>query len=260
MRWLTAELHRDRFDAGTMHAVSDHMRHAPTLARNLLLAVRTSDRSAADAAAEALARMTEDDLARDLADDPTRIATFVNAYNAATQQMIDRDPAGYAQRLRFFRRSAVTIAGTELSLDTLEHGLLRRSRPKAGLGYLPNPAVGRFERRFRVEQPDPRVHFALNCAAASCPPIAAYDSDRLEAQLDLATRAYLGASLHREGDAVILPRIFRWFPGDFRGAGGVRRFLAAHDHPTDGLRLRYDRWDWSPTPRAWVEEIADPGP
>lgn len=214
----------------------------------------------ADAAAGALARMAEDDLARDLPDDPTRIATWVNLYNAATQRLVDADPASYARRVRFFRQPAVTVAGTPLSLDTLEHGLLRRSRPKVGLGYLSNPVAGRFERRFRVVRPDPRVHFALNCAAASCPPIAAYDPEGLGAQLDLATRAYLGATVCREGDALVLPRIFRWFPGDFGWAGGIRRFLAAHGHPADGLRLRYAPWDWTPAPDAWRIESTEPPP
>ena len=44
---------------------------------------------------------------------------------------------------------AVVGAGRSLSLDTIEHGLLRRSRPKLGLGYLPNPLAGRFERSHR---------------------------------------------------------------------------------------------------------------
>jgi hypothetical protein len=231
---------------------------APELARRFLLAVRTEDAAMADAAAEALARLTEDDLARDLPDDPTRIATWVNLYNAATQRLVDADPAAYARRTRFFRQSALVVAGRMLTLDTLEHGLLRRSRPKIGLGYLPNPLAGRFERRFRVARPDPRVHFALNCAAASCPPIAAYDADRLDAQLDLATRAYLGATVRRDGETLIVSRIFRWFPGDFGGPGGIRRFLAAHGHPTDGLRLRYAAWDWTPAPDAWRIESSAP--
>lgn len=227
---------------------------APVLARSLLLAIRIDDRVGTDTAAAALARMTEADLARDLPDDPTRIATWVNLYNAATQLLVDADPGRDARRMRFFRQPALTVAGMAVSLDTLEHGLLRRSRPKAGLGYLPNPLAGRFERRFRVTRPDPRVHFALNCAAASCPPIAAYDPDRLDAQLELATHAYLGAGVRRDGVTLIVPRIFRWFPGDFRGAGGVRGFLAAHGHPTEGLRLRYAPWDWTPAPAAWLIE------
>jgi hypothetical protein len=234
---------------------------ATDLSRRLLLAVRTNDRPTADAAAGALARLAEDDLARDLPDDPTRIATWVNLYNAATQQLVDADPAAYARRTRFFRLPALTVAGRVLTLDTLEHGLLRRSRPKVGLGYVTSPVAGRFERRFRVARPDPRVHFALNCAAASCPPIASYDPDRLDAQLDLATRAYLGASVRREGEALIVPRIFRWFPGDFGGPSGIRRFLAVHGHPTDGLRLRYAPWDWTPAPDAWrIESSVSPSP
>ena len=233
---------------------------APELAMRLLLAVRAADAHGAADVSGALSRLTEADLARDLPDDAARIATWVNLYNAATQQLVDADPARYAHRFRFFRQPAVTVAGTPLSLDTLEHGLLRGSRPKVGLGYLRNPFAGGFERRFRVERPDPRVHFALNCAAASCPPIAAYAPGRLDAQLDLATHAYLGATARRVGGDLVVPRIFRWFPGDFGGPGGIRRFLAAHGHPSDGLRLRYAPWDWTPAPDAWLDPSPQPDP
>jgi hypothetical protein len=67
--------------------------------------------------------------------------------------------------------------------------------------------------------------------------------------------------VRREGEALIVPRIFRWFPGDFGGPSGIRRFLAVHGHPTDGLRLRYAPWDWTPAPDAWrIESSVSPSP
>jgi hypothetical protein len=190
-------------------------------------------------------------------DDTTRIATWLNLYNAATQRLVVRHPERFSKRVRFFRQPAIVVAGTTLSLDAVEHGLLRRSRWKAGLGWLGNPLPGRFERRFRVDAIDPRIHFALNCAAASCPPIAAYDSVRLDGQLDLATRSYLGQTVRREGRRLLVPRLFLWFMGDFGGPHGVRRFLERHGVVTERARLTFARYDWSLRPAAWSGPVGD---
>jgi len=226
-------------------------RDAVTLAWQLLLAERAADPMTADAAAAALAALSADAVAAALPDDPARIATWLNLYNAATQRLLAAAPDGFAQRRHFFRRPAVSVAGTSLSLDDIEHGLLRRSRWKLGLGWARNPRPGAFERRFRVERLDPRIHFALNCAAASCPPIAAYAPARLDAQLDLATRGYLAGSVQDDGRTLTVPRVFLWFPGDFGGPAGIRRLLVRYGVAVEGRRLRPAGWDWTPTPGAW---------
>jgi hypothetical protein len=135
-----------------------------------------------------------------------------------------------------------------LSLDAMEHGILRVSRSKYGLGYLPRvprPA----ERRFRLAEPDPRIHFALNCGAESCPAIRAYEPDRIDDQLDMTTRSYLDATVAYDADAGVarLPRLFLWYRGDFDGGAGIRAFLRAHGALPDDAdpRLRYRSWDWS---------------
>jgi len=130
----------------------------------------------------------------------------------------------------------------------MEHGILRVSRSKYGLGYLPRvprPA----ERRFRLAEPDPRIHFALNCGAESCPAIRAYEPDRIDDQLDMTTRSYLDATVAYDADAGVarLPRLFLWYRGDFDGGAGIRAFLRAHGALPDDAdpRLRYRSWDWS---------------
>jgi len=225
---------------------------AGDLARRLLLAVRAADDVAMQTVSTALAGLSEDSLAADLPDDKSRIAAWLNLYNAAAQRLVADAPDGYGQRTRFFRRPAITVAGTTLRLDTIEHGLLRRSRPKLGLGWITHPWPSAFERRLRVERVDPRIHFALNCAAASCPPIAAYDPARLDGQLELATRGYLASTVRRQTGRLLVPRVFLWFAGDFGGPAGIRRFLDRHGIETEGCRLRASAWDWTLAPGAWV--------
>lgn len=224
-----------------------------TISAELLLAIRTGDTDEATRLLARLASLDAGELATSLPDDAARIATWLNLYNAATQRLVEAHPERFATRVRFFRQPAITVAGATLSLDAIEHGLLRRSRWKAGLGWLGNPRPGTFERRFRVSDIDPRIHFALNCAAASCPPIAAYDSGQLDRQLDIAARSYLATSVRREGERLLVPRLFLWFVGDFGGPRGVTRFLARYGYETRLTRLRLSRYDWSLQPAAWAD-------
>jgi hypothetical protein len=223
-------------DTVTLHPPAGDVSDTTLLSARLVRAVRAGDTAVADAAADELATMDPDRLAADLGSDAERIATWVNLYNAAAQRLLDRDAAAYRRRGRFFRERAIVVAGTALSLDAIEHGLLRRSRWKLGLGWMGNPAPGRFERRFRVGRMDPRIHFALNCAAASCPPISAYLPDRLDAQLDLAARSYLAATVRHEARAA-------------RGASGVpvvrRRLRRASGAAWSPCSPRRHRGPWA---------------
>jgi hypothetical protein len=180
-----------------------------------------------DKALEVLARFSEDQLQTGLMQDADRTAFWLNVYNAVVQLALKADSSAYASRGRFFRTKRVVVAGKMLSLDDIEHGLLRRSKIKWSGGYLQRWA-GRFERKFRVDQLDWRIHFALNCGAASCPPILAYVPAELDAQLNLATQLYLSSEVQYDvaQNEVQLPRIFHWFRADFEGKRGIRNLLA----------------------------------
>lgn len=220
----------------------------------LLLAVRSDDHAAAADAAAALERLSEADLSAGLPDDDARLAFWIDVYNASAQQQSLDEVASARGRLRLFRRPAVKVADEALSLDAIEHGILRRSRWKFGLGYLGNPIPSRFERRHRVEHIDARLHFALNCGAMSCPPIGAYEAAAIQEQLDQATRAFLARHVTDEGPVVRLPTVMLWFIGDFGGRGGLRRFLARYGIETLDRRIRFHRYDWTPAPGSWSSD------
>lgn len=178
------------------------------------------------------------------------LAFWTNLYNAATQLLLDRRPALYESPLRgvrFFRAEAVAVAGRGIGLDAIEHGILRGGRSKYGLGYLPR-LPRPFERRYAVPR-DPRVHFALNCGAESCPAIRTYGPDRVDAQLDRSTAAYLDGRVEYDADAGVarVPRLFLWYRGDFGGADGIRAWLREYDAIPDDAApsLRYAPWDWT---------------
>jgi len=232
------------------------MNHAPfaatvdddplALAADFLRAVRYDEPTTAHE--RALRDLDPEVLAATLDTDARRLAFWLNVYNASVQSLLGAAPEQYEDRRRFFGAPVVAVAGHELSLDDVEHGILRRSRHSLGLGYLPRRADD-FERAHRVDERDPRIHFALNCGAESCPPILAYDHEAVDEQLDTATAGYLDAEAEYDADRdmVRVPRLMLWYHGDFGGRAGVLDLLRRHEAiPADATpRLRYRSYDWS---------------
>ena len=200
---------------------------------------------------DALAAFDDEALAPVREDRTTGLAFWTNLYNAGTQLLLDCRPALYESSLRFvrfFRARAVTVGGADLSLNDIEDGILRALRSKYTMGYTPSLFQRSFEKRYTITPLDPRIHFALNCGAMSCPAIRAYDPDAVDEQLDLATRTYLDRTVEydAERDTVRVPRLFLWYRGDFDGGSGTRDFLRRYGAIPEGTSpsLRYLSWDW----------------
>jgi len=224
------------------------------LAADLLVALRTGDDP--EPLLSALAECSEPALAAVRTDQETALAFWLNCYNAGTKRLLAERPGLYDSRWRFFRAPALTVGGHPLGLDAIEHGILRGSRSKYGLGYLPRLLPDSFEHRYKLDAVDPRIHFALHCGAASCPAIRAYEPAAVDDQLDTATRSYLDSTVEYapEADVVRVPRVFRWFPGDFGGRSGIRDFLRRYDQlPDETAAIGYLDWDWSRQPPTFVE-------
>ncbi len=177
-------------------------------------------------------------------------AFWINIYNAFVQIQLKENKFLYADREKLFTAKNITIARKLLSLDDIEHGILRRSAWKYSLGYFRKPTliINRFEREFRVQAIDPRIHFALNCGARSCPPIRSYDANNLEYQLEIATENFLEGNIcyNHLKEELQLSRLFFWYQGDFGGKQGIIRFLrefgylvSKHSH------LKYMSYDWA---------------
>lgn len=243
-------------DAAGDPAVADLS--ATALAQELLVATKRGDDP--EPYERALAALDDEALETVREDRTTALAFWTNLYNAGTQLLLDRRPELYESPLRairFFTATAVTVAGTDLPLDRIENGLLRGRRSKYGLGYLPKLYVTGFERRYALDSCDPRIHFALNCGAASCPAIRAYDPGEVDEQLDLATRTYLDSTVEYDPDEAVarVPRLFLWFRGDFGGKSGTREFLREYDAipPEAAPSIAYRSWDWSRTDGKFVD-------
>lgn len=171
-----------------------------------------SGRAALDAAVAAFAqpaRSEEQSWPRD-----RRMAFWINAYNAFTlRAIVDHYPIrgswfSFAPRNSIRQIDGVwtqlpwQAAGRAVTLDDIEHRILR------------------------PEFLEPRVHFAINCASLSCPPLAAepYRAATLDTQLDEAARRYLASpeGLRIERGALSVSMILQWYGADF-----VKRFAPA---------------------------------
>lgn len=225
--------------------------HPVALSEDLVTACKTGDRAAAGEHLDRLGDWDRTRLLDALDDDAKRLAFWINVYNAAVQHLLDEDPGRYDSRRSFFGTEYVTVAGEDLSLDEIEHGILRDGQSSIGLGYLSTPGflLDGFVRAAAVDELDFRIHFALNCGAAACPPIAAYTAEGIDEQLDLATESYLRSEVEYDPDAgrATVPRLLLWYRGDFGGRSGIYRLLEEHGPIPEGARpsVSYDSYDWS---------------
>ena len=62
---------------------------------------------------------------------------------------------------------------------------------------------------------DPRIHFALNCGANSCPPIGVYSGTNLQRQLQMASNSFLESTVAVGSDSVTLSKLLLWYRSDF---------------------------------------------
>ena len=189
-----------------------------------------------------------------------RLAFWINAYNACMLKRVVKhypiQPAGGLLGLK--NRAAGRPANSVWQIDDVFEG---RHCPVAGAPRSQD------EIEHEIVRPlgDPRIHFAVNCAARSCPPLAprAYEGDRLGEQLDAQVAAFLRDPAHfrvsrQAGRAVVtVNRVLDWFGEDFGGSDGVLSFLAGYAEGSDrevlddpGARLEFFEYDWTLNDRA----------
>lgn len=173
------------------------------------------------------------------------IKTFwINMYNAWFQILAGREQL---TRPDIFTKKAISIAGTSFSLDNIEHDMLRKYRWKFSMGYLPRFFPGKLIKQLAVSKIDYRIHFALNCGAKSCPPIAFYSYDKINQQLDLAGRNFLKSetTLDEEKKVITTSKILSWFKGDFGGKKGIRKILGKEfGKDLSGYSINFNDYNW----------------
>lgn len=197
-----------------------------------------------------LATLQPDSLAAELDTKAEKLAFWINIYNGYIQTILSEHPELYEDRRAFFGEPRVTIAGKELSFEDIEHGIIRGSESKLLMGYAGKIFVGDYEKMFRVDETDARIHFVLNCGAIDCPPVYIYHPATLEEDLDQITRAYLTehSSYDAQKDVVTTTPLFKWFRGDFQAFDGIDDFLIRYgilSPETKDAKQEFKDYDWT---------------
>lgn len=232
--------------------------HPNQLSEDILLTLRNGQD--ATPLIDQLAAYDPNDLAAALDTRPKQLAFWVNVYNGVVQHLLTQNPELYDDRSAFFSTPSFTVAGQELSPNELEHSIIRGGENRLGLGFIPQLFPNKFERTFKVKGGDSRVHFALNCGAADCPPIEVYRPATYNEQINNRTRKYLAKHSEiqeREGEKVLVTSpLFSWFRGDFRDRGGIDDFLVEYGVLTEenkDIDREYKNYDWTLKTGIWAE-------
>lgn len=188
--------------------------------------------------------------------DAQKLAFWVNIYNAYIQVFLSKDPKLYDDRQAFFNDERILIAGEKRSFSIIEHGIIRRSQWPLGLGKVRKWFPNKFERKLRVDKRDYRIHFALNCGAKDCPPVAIYEASRLNEQFDKVTADYLKKTTgyDEKNQTVGITSLFSWFRGDFGNQTGTKKLLKEQGLiPNTDVDLKFENYDWTLDLDNWIE-------
>jgi hypothetical protein len=189
---------------------------------------------------------------------PARLAFWLNVYNALDRHaIVVGDLHGsLVSKVGLFSKARYRIGAHTFSLNEIEHGLLRANR-RPPLSLFRTLASADARRAWALSELDPRVHFALNCGARSCPAVRPYEPPSVDAALDVATREYFSheCDVDERRSALTLPFLLRLYRADF---GDDRAMVAfAQRYVSDEIRrwiervgpsrvrVRFARYDWT---------------
>ena len=160
-----------------------------------------------------------------------QLAFYINAYNAwILHEALGKYPTKSVKDalFTFFTSKRITVAGQQMSFNALEKDTIRS---KFG---------------------EPRVHFALNCASRSCPPLnrTAFSADKLDGQFETLAKGYVnsehGVKFNAAAKSADLSKIFDWYKDDFKSEGGALAFINKRRNsaiPADA-KINYQEYDW----------------
>ena len=243
---LTAQSHSGLMDHSAFSEVLERTVHPPLVDYEALKA----DRKSLD---DYLAEMAAiDPTAVAMASQSDRLAFWINAYNACMlRQVVDHYPI--QKNTGLFARVKNTIA----------------DRPENSVWQIPDVftrvhcrVMGEDRSQDQIEDEiirpmgDPRIHFAVNCAAMSCPPLQtwAFSGDHLDDELDGIVEAFVSNERHfrlEEGDRSVLTlnKVLDWYGEDFGGTEGLREFFSRYmdgdKAVSSDTEIEFFEYDWT---------------
>lgn len=156
------------------------------------------------------------------------LAYWMNAYNAMTVDLILRNlPLASIKDIKNpWDQRHWKLGAKYYNLDEIEHQILRK-------------------------MDDPRIHFGINCASFSCPPLLneAFTAEKVDEQLDTLAKKFINDPKRNTltSDSVEISKIFDWFKKDFKQNGSVIDYLNLYSEEqiSASARIRYKDYDWT---------------
>lgn len=168
-----------------------------------------------------------------------KLAYWINAYNAFTLELIlDNYPIKSIKEIGAYIKipfvntpwdiKFINIGDEEYDLNNLEHGIIRK------------------------DFNEPRIHFALVCAAVSCPKLQnrAYLPEKLDAQLTKAAKDFLSNPAKNEfknANKAVLSKLFNWYSGDFTKDLSLIEYINQFSETqlSKGADIDWKDYDWA---------------
>ncbi len=156
-----------------------------------------------------------------------KLAYWINAYNANTISLIvDNYPVKSITDLeggKPWDKKFINLDGKTLTLNNIENDIIRPT--------------------FK----EPRIHFAVNCAAKSCPPLLnkAWTENNIQSELEKSTKAFINNAKYNtiSSGSAMISKIFEWYAVDF---GNLNDYLAKYNSEVNNAtKISYNEYDWS---------------
>ena len=157
-----------------------------------------------------------------------KLAYWMNAYNAMTVDLILRNlPLQSIKDIdKPWNQRLWKLGAKWYNLDEIEHKILRK-------------------------MDEPRIHFGINCASYSCPPLLnkAFTAGKVEEQLTFLSKQFINDATRNTiaQDRLELSKIFSWFAKDFKQNGSLIDFLNQYTETPipANAKVRYKKYDWA---------------
>jgi hypothetical protein len=159
------------------------------------------------------------------------MAYWINLYNAFTiHSIVEKYPVSSVMDLeggKVWDKKKIVIAGKSLTLNNIEKDKLLK--------------------RFK----EPRVHFAVNCAAASCPPLLnkAWTEDNVQRYYAKQAKAFINNSSYNSvsSKSIEASQIFNWYASDFGGSEQIIPYFQKYSETEikKSAKVSFKKYDWT---------------
>lgn len=190
---------------------------------------------------DTLSNLSLNRLSDDLNTQDDKLAFWINIYNSLVQSKIILDQKSFENKDVFFKSKDLKFGGTNISLDDIEHGILR------------GKVFGNdFVDTFKLDSLDNRIHFTMNCGAHSCPAIAYYKPSEINEQLLLAENVFTlaNSSYDSVSNVLLTSELFSWFREDFNGENGIINIMKINGVVPEHVypEIKYEAYNWGLKP------------